>query len=127
MAEKRFIKKRFSFIVDTASVTYSKKFELDKNIKLVRALQMSSNKPNLLFYRGSQKIEINGEEIFPEEYESKLLMSGINVAPDDKFADLGDGVVTGNGEIKMVYKDSANSSAVFEAYEVSLYLICELG
>lgn len=88
---------------------------------------MSSNKPQLLFYRGSQRIEISGEELFPEDYESRLLMSGISVAPDQKFADLGDGVFAGNGELKLQFKDVENSMMPFEPYEVSIYLVCELG
>jgi hypothetical protein len=122
----KYTKKAFSFLVDTASSPYSKKFELDKNVRLVRAMLITSNKDNLLYYRGSQKIEINGLEIFPEDYESKLLMSGIGVAPDQKYADLGDEVMAGNGEVKVLYKDTDNSNAPFEPYKVNLYFICEL-
>ena len=124
--DKKFIKKRFSFIVDTAAKTYTNKFELDKNIKLVIGLLMDSNKPSLIFYRGSQKIEVSGFEIFPEYWGSKLLMSGMNVSPNDKFADMGDGLLAGNGEVKVIFTDTPNTLAPFEAYEVSIYLICEL-
>lgn len=124
--EAKYVKKRFSFLVDQGDKSYPKKFELDKNIKVVKGLLISSNKPNLLFYRGSQKIEISGIEIFPEEYESRLLMTGINVPPDQKFADLGDNVLAGNGEVKVIYKDKDNSNTAFEPYEVSIYLMCEL-
>lgn len=124
--EIKFAKKRFSFLVNQPDQSYPKKFELDKTVRVVRGILITSNKPNLLFYRGSQKIEISGEEIFPEEYESKLLMTGINVPPDQKFADLGDNVLSGNGEVKVLYKDKNNTSALFEPYEVSVYMICEL-
>ncbi len=126
MEDKKFVKKRYSFIVDTPGTSYSKKFDLDKNIKLVRGILISSDKPDLLFFRGSQKITVNGEELFPEDYESKLLMSGISVPPDQKYADLGDGVIAGNGEVKISYKDSENSTTSFSSYEVNLYLMCEL-
>jgi hypothetical protein len=124
--EIRYVKKRFSFLVDQPSKSYSKRFELDKTIRVVNGLLMSSNKPHLLFYRGSQKIDISGEEIFPEDYESRLLMSGISVPPNQKFADLGDNVLAGNGEVKILYKDFENTSAAFEPYEVSIYMLCEL-
>lgn len=124
--EIKFVKKRYSFLVDQGDKSYPKKFELDKTIRLVRGILLTSNKPNLLFYRGSQKIEISGEEIFPDEYESRLLMAGINVPPDQKFADLGDNILAGNGEVKVWYKDKDNSNTAFEPYEVSIYLICEL-
>jgi hypothetical protein len=122
----KYIKKPYSFLVDQADTSYPKRFELDKNVKLVKGIIVTSNKDHLLYYRGSQKIEINGLEIFPEDYESKLLMSGIGVAPDEKFADIGDEVLSGNGEIKVLYKDTENSSAAFEPYKVNIYLICEL-
>ena len=123
--DKRYVKKRFNLQVDTASRSYSKKFDLDKNIKVVRGIVITSNKLNMLFYRGSQKIEISGDEIFPEDYESRLLMSGINVPPDQKYAELGE-VLAGNGEVKVVYKDSENTDAPFTPYEVSFYFLCEL-
>ena len=126
MEDKKFVKKRYSFIVDTPSTSYSKKFDLVKNIKLVRGILISSDKPDLLFFRGSQKITVNGDELFPEDYESKLLMSGISVPPDQKYADLGDGVIAGNGEVKISYKDSENSTTSFSSYEVNMYLMCEL-
>jgi hypothetical protein len=122
----KYTKKAFTFLVDVAASSYTKKFDLDKNVRLVRAMAITSNKDNLLYYRGSQKIEINGLEIYPEDYESKLLMSGIGVAPDQKYADLGDEVIAGNGEVKVLYKDTENSSAAFEPYKVNLYFICEL-
>lgn len=123
---KKYVKKRYSFRVEQASQVISKKFELDKNIKLVRGLLISSSDPFFLFYRGSQKIELNGEELFPEGWESRLLMSGISVPPNEKFADLGDEVLAGNGELKVVYKDDDNTNTQFQPYEVSIYLVCEL-
>jgi hypothetical protein len=124
--EKKYIKKRFSFSVNTADESYNKKFDLDKNVRVVKGLLLSSNKPDQLFYRGSQKIEISGQEIFPDEYESRLLMSGLSVPPDNKYADLGDDVQAGNGEVKVYYKDKTNSLAPFDPYDVNMYLVCEI-
>ena len=125
--ERKTIYKSFSFPVDNPDQSYTKKFELDRNIRLVTGIQMSSNSPVNLFYRGSQKIEINGEELYPENYESRLLMSSINVAPDQRFIDLGNGVLSGNGEVKLLYKDQSGSfSNPFQPYNVSIILRCEL-
>ncbi|MFD0998690.1 hypothetical protein ACFQ21_05200 [Ohtaekwangia kribbensis] len=124
--ERRIVDKPFTFMVEAEGEPVSKKFDLDKNVKLVRGILVSSNYPNLLFYRGSQRIEISGEEIFPENYESKILMSGISVAPDQKFRTLGNGVVAGNGEVKVQYKDTANLHAPFERYSVTIILQCEM-
>lgn len=124
--ERKTIYKRFSFLVDGANQSYSKKFELDRNIRLITGIQMSCNVPGMLFYRGSQRIEINGEELYPEDYESRLLMSGINVPPDQRFVDLGNGVLAGNGEVKLLYKDTESVYASFNPYTVSIILKCEL-
>lgn len=124
--EGKMIEKTYSFVVDKADTPYSKKFDLDKNISTVHRLVLSSDNPKLLYFRGSQRLEISGDEIFPEDYESKLLMSGISVAPDEKFRTLGNGVVAGNGEIKVLYKDTENPNAAFTAYKVSLIFQCEL-
>lgn len=118
--------KRFSITVDTPATSYNKKFDLDKNIALVLALQVTSDHPELMYYRGSQRIEINGDEIFPEDYDSKLLMSGLTVAADDRFVQLGNGAIAGNGEIKVLFKDAANTSAAYQTYQFVLILKCQL-
>src|SRR6187549_3157968 len=83
--ENRWVDKIYTFQVDAEGQPVNKKFDLDKNVKVVHGIMMSSDKPNLLFYRGSQRIELSGEELFPEDFESKMFMSGMAVAPDDKY------------------------------------------
>lgn len=125
-AKIKYIKKRFSFSVTAPDQGYSKKFDLDKNIRSVRGILLSTDQPNLLFYRGSQKIELSGEEIFPEDWESKLIMSGLAVPPDGKFYSLGDGYLAGNGELKVQFKDTNTPLAPFDTYQVNIYLLCEM-
>lgn len=120
----KIIYKRYTIAVDGANASYSKKFDLDKNIKSVTAMQITSDKPEQIYNRGSQKLEISGDEIYPEDYETKLLMSGISVAPDSRFVELGN-VQPGNGEIKVLYKDF-NGPVAFSAYSVVLIFKCEL-
>jgi hypothetical protein len=124
--ETRLVDKTFSFTV-TAEGIVNKKFDLDKNVKVVRGILLSSDRPIFLFYRGSQRIEISGDEIFPEDFESKILMSGLSVPPDQKYRTLGNGVVAGNGEVKIQYKDTYNPSApVVDPYKVIIVLQCEM-
>ena len=124
--EKRLVDKIYTFLVDAEGQPVSKKFDLDKNVKVVHGIMMSSDRPNLLFYRGSQRIELSGEELFPEDFESKMFMSGMAVAPDNKYKSLGNGVVSGNGELKIQYKDTANPNALFDSYKVIISLLCEM-
>ena len=118
-------KKRFDIKILVANSSVNDTFELDKNIVKVHGILVTSDKDDLLYYRGTQKVEINKEEFFPENYESKLLMSGINVAPKQRYYDLG-GVAPGNGLVKISYKDLDDGRTVFAPYRVSLYLDCEM-
>jgi hypothetical protein len=119
------IKKRFDIAVAGADTPYVEIFELDKSIKSIRGLLLTSDRDDLLYYRGSQKIEISRLEIFPDGYESKLLMSGINCSPNDRYFELGE-VPVGNAQVKVTYQDTSDGRTQFAAYRVSLYLDCEL-
>jgi hypothetical protein len=119
------VKKRYDIQITNANKAYTKNFELDKNIKTVKGILITSDKDDLLYYRGSQRIELNSQECFPENYESKLLMSGVNVSPNDRYYKLQD-VVVGNGIIKVTYTDTEDSRTAFEAYRISIYVDCEL-
>lgn len=117
--------KRFDIQITAARDSVNKTFELDKNVKAVKGLLVTSDKDDLLYYRGTQKIEINNAEFFPENYESKLLMTGINVAPKLRYYDIGS-VNPGNGIIKLSFTDNEDGRTRFEPYRVSLYVDCEM-
>jgi hypothetical protein len=119
------IKKRFDIPVTAADTTFTQTFELDKMIIKIHGLLFTSDRDDLLYYRGAGRIEINKEEIFPQEYESKLLMSGINVSVNQRYYDLG-GLPPGNGNVKVTYKDTGYDAAPFVPYRVSLYLDYEI-
>jgi hypothetical protein len=119
------VKKRYDLLIEEEGQTVTKSIELDKTIKSILGVLVTSDRDDLLFYRGTQKIEINKEEFFPENYESKLLMSGINVQPNMRYYNLGK-VPAGSGQVKVVYTDSRNPLSTFAAYRVSVYLLCEV-
>src|SRR5262245_57374453 len=119
------IKKRFDINVTQANTIHSKTFELDKNIVALHGLLFTSDRDDLLYYRGSNKVEINRQEIFPDDYESKLLMTGINVSPNDRYYNLA-GMEPGNGKLKIDYKDTDTTVIAFANYRVSVYLDCEI-
>ena len=62
-------KKRFDIKIKEPNSTVSDTFELEKNIVKVHGVLVTSDKDDLLYYRGTQKIEINKEEFFPDNYE----------------------------------------------------------
>jgi len=125
------VRKRFDIQVPQAGVTVSQTFQLEKTIVSIKGLLLTSDRDDLLYYQGSQRIEINKEEIFPEGYESKLLMSGINVNPNGRYYDLGR-MNPGNGQIKIEYTDTTPSGQGLgttveqPSYRVSLYIDCEM-
>jgi hypothetical protein len=119
------IKKRYDINVTEQNAVTSKTFELDKNVEKVHGVLFTSDRDDLMYYRGSGKVELNSDEIFPEGYETKLLMSGLNVSPNERYYNLG-GVTPGNFKLKVEYKDSPDSRLAFAAYRVSIYLDVEV-
>jgi hypothetical protein len=55
-------------------------------------------------------------------------MSGVGVPPDQRFFTLADGrgIPAGNGEIKVLFKDSNLGNTVFAAYTLTLVLVCQI-
>lgn len=121
------IKKRYDLEIITENGLHTKTFELDKNIIKVHGLLLESDRDDLLFYRAACKIELNREEIFPEGYAAKLLMTGVNVSPNDRYYRLG-GLEPGNFQVRLEVKDNphALTAFAFAYYRVSLYLDCEI-
>src|SRR5258705_426910 len=117
--------KSFDLAIAAANAVTSQTFELDKSITAIHGILFTSDRDDLMYYRGSQKIEINQEEIFPENYESKLLMTGLNVSPNERFYKI-NAMPPGNGKIKVDFKDTNDDRLPFAAYRVSIYLDCEI-
>lgn len=117
------VKKRFDIQITAEKQSISQTFELDKNITHIKGILLTSDKDDMLYYRGSQRIEINKAEVVPDNYESKLLLSGINLSPNLRWYEIGD-MPAGNGQVKLSYIDREDTRASFEPYRVSLYLNC---
>ncbi len=116
----------FSFKVAEADKLMSiDNLELPKHTQMVKGLQLISDYPDKLYYRGSQRIEIGGEELFPDGFDSKILMSSVSVAPKERFFDLGD-VLPGDLSVKVRYQDTDHNSADFEdGYKVNLIILIQ--
>lgn len=119
MNNYKIIKERFDLNA-VEGQTVKAQFELDSNARFLLGIVITSDRDDLLFYRGSQKIQINDRELFPDNYESKLLIPGLNVALDDRFATVGP-IPTGNGKLDVWFKDSLHPLWGFAAYRVSVY------
>jgi len=98
-------------------------FELPKHTKYVKGIQLISDHPDRLYYRGKQRIEIGGEELFPDGFHSKILMSSLSVAPKERFFELGD-VLAGDLSVKFRFEDSDHTNATFDGgYTVTVVLL----
>lgn len=117
------IKERFDLIIDADNQTFRDSFELDKNAKCLIGIALTSDRDDMMFYRGSQKIQLNEIELFPEGFESKLLLSGLNVAPDHRMISVGH-LDTGNGKLDVAYTDKHHDLAKFIPYRVTIYTFC---
>jgi len=114
------IKERFDLKVIEPNQVFKAEFELDKNANFVIGIGITSDRDDLLFYRGTQKIQLNDKELFPENFESRLLMSGINVSPNNRMIKIGD-IESGNGRLEIWFKDQDHSNARFTPYRVTFY------
>lgn len=116
----------FPFKVETPNSTFNvNAFELPKHTYYVKGLQLISDHPDRLYHRGRQRIEIGGEEVFPDGFDSKLLMASVGVAPRERFFDLGR-VLPGDLSIKIRFEDQEHDAAPFESgYKVSLVVLIQ--
>ena len=115
-----YIKERFDIQVNNPNETIKKEWELDKNADILIGVGITSDNEEQVYYRGSQKIQMNDSELFPEEFESKLLMSGLAVPPNQRMIKVGM-VKTGNGLVEVWYKDTNHPSSKFAPYRVTFY------
>ena len=114
---------RFDLQVSQSGQTVDQEFEIEAGASTILGILMTSDREDLVFYRGSQEIRVSGRELCPEGYETKLLMSGLNVSPNQRFheADLS----TGNRQVDVKYLDTDHPKAIFQPYRVSLYLFMQ--
>ena len=116
------VEKRFDIQIATKEQTVTGKFELDKTVKVIKGIKVTSDREDLLFYRGTQKIDINGKERFEANYESKNLQSSLNVDVNNRYKDLRD-TEPGNGIVQLTYIDNPHPLYAFTPYRVSLYVL----
>jgi hypothetical protein len=116
------LKQIFPLVINTSGQSAKLICDIDKSADVIIGLEISSTRDDLIYYRGSQQIKINGIEFFPEGFESKKLMCGLNVVPHLRYYRLGN-LAVGNRKVEIIYTDTDNPSiAPFEPYTVFLYV-----
>ena len=118
-------RKRFDLQVTTALSTVSDTAELDKHSQRVLGILVTSDNDEMIFSRGTLGVILSGEEVIPSGHHAKLLMSGLGVAPDERFLPLD--LLPGNGVLKLEYTDIAHPTLAFTSHTVHFYLLVEIG
>lgn len=114
------IKERFDLKITSANEVFKGEFELDKNANFLIGITITSDRDDLVFYRGTQKIQFNDSELFPEGFESRMLMAGLNVSPNHRMVEVGI-IEAGNGKLEVWFKDSDHPNTRFTPYRVTFY------
>ncbi len=111
--------KTFNLQVTDAGKTVKKTFEVDKSVVLIQAVGLSSNREELMYYRGTLRLEINKDEILSEETSAKKIYALPSVDANNRPYRIGN-IATGNGLITFEYTDTDDGRTVFTPYTVSL-------
>ncbi len=123
MAHRSKIIKEFVDVnVTSANTSFKERLEVDKHAVKILGIAIASNFDDRIYYRGSQKISINEKEIYPEGYESKMLVNGTNVSVNERMITLGEEIEVGNRKVEIDYKDTDHPNAPFTPYRVRLYV-----
>lgn len=124
MEETRLIEDFFEFTVNAEGETVDSEFTLPSTFKNVQDILLTSNRKDLLAFRGKFSMFIGGKEIFAKNYRAELVMSGFHVSPNEKWRKLlkvEDLDKTGD-QIDLSYTDDSSGSGTFASYKVFLYV-----
>lgn len=109
----------FNLQVTENGKTVKKTFEVDKSFVVINAVALTSNREDLMYNRGSIRLEINKDEILSEGTPAKKIYALPTVDTNKRPSDIGN-VPTGNGLITLEYTDNEDGRAGFVPYTVSL-------
>lgn len=110
----------FILTITEADKSYTDEFTLNDTSKKVTGIQLSSDREDLLHARGTLKIDLSGNELFPEGHEAKMLMASIHVNPNKRMYCIDEEI--GNGKVKIQYTDTNHPRTTFAPYQVILYV-----
>lgn len=117
--------KNFVFRVAVSGETVTTTEQLDKSIKNVTSILLTSNYEDLLYTRGTLRLEVNKEEVFPDNTDSKRFTTSFNVPSNQKPYKFSTPLRSGNGIVKVTYVDVPDGRTVFAPYWVKVSLECE--
>lgn len=114
-AKVQLIEKEVKVQGDVISITE----ELDRDYKKLTGIAFLDNNGVSSILQSSS---VNGKELFPKNFETAFLQSGINVPPDERFFTLYDREAAGN-KIEITFVDGG--AAPKYPYTIKIYLRLE--
>ena len=124
MENQRLVEDFFELDVTAAGATVEETFTLPSIFKSVDDMLLTSNRKDLLAFRGKFRMSIGDQEIFTKNYRAELVMPGFHVSPDQKWRKLlqiADLEKSGN-QIEFSYTDDTNGTGTFAPHKVYLYV-----
>ena len=101
--------KTYQFDVPERGALISPDFDLDKNVVNITGIALDSTKRGVLFNYGTQRLEMGGQEIFPEGHRSNMLMFGLTAS--DKLHRFKTALAPGTGKMRIIFKDTWQAPA----------------
>lgn len=95
--------------------------ETDKLYALVNAIHVSLPDDRMLVGT-SLGLKINGQEVFDDAHEVRMLTCGNQVAPNKKFFHFEERIEAGGSAVEGRFTDPGTLSTVTYPYEVKVYL-----
>jgi len=96
-------------VINAANAEVPINLETDKHYQKISGIVHTSTDDAALKGTVFTKFEINSHEIFPEGFEVKLLHTGLEVSPDERYHPLDE--PAGGNLVVGKYKDGGNAAA----------------
>jgi hypothetical protein len=96
----------------------------EAEMERVHKVMVTCDIPAQGFYRARFGLAIGGIEVFPNEMELRCVMTGEDCPPEQRYITIDR--MRGTGKIDVFLKDTDHPEAVFEPYQIAIYLIYDL-
>ncbi len=113
----------FTINITAAGITVTGEYEIDDDVTKVKGFWLSSDREDLLFYRGTLYLKFNGAEWVEAGTQAKNFMNSSNVDYWLRMWPFGDGTADpGDQEMAVDYTDNDHPNTVFEPYSVHVFV-----
>ncbi len=96
---------------------------IDSRAKEVLGLGIFSKRLDQVDLRGSLKLDLGGNPVFPENTDTKMFTTNASVPVKDKFFMFHSPIPVGNAAVDWTYNCKPNALQAFVAHDVTLVLI----